>query len=108
MAGVRLAFVALPCHDGWHYIERSQILGVQAAGEKQCRVLLAAGLALDVSEDSSAVHRRIEPAPQAKSAEPAPTPNADGKPRSPYPGGGGQRLGAARAHGFQGSPRPAW
>ena len=55
-----MSFVALPSDNGWHYVDPDQIIGVQAIGDKKCEVLLNAGLALSVCEESYAVYKRLE------------------------------------------------
>ncbi|MBV8977684.1 MAG: hypothetical protein JO261_04445 [Alphaproteobacteria bacterium] len=70
-----MTFVPLPCDGGWHYIDPSQIIGVQATGEKRCEVLLFGGLSLPVSEESYAVYKRLE---SHRTAQPQP---AQGAPR---------------------------
>ncbi|MBV8978793.1 MAG: hypothetical protein JOZ13_15585 [Alphaproteobacteria bacterium] len=63
-----MPFVPLPSEGGWHFVAREHVIAVKHVGPKKASVIITGGITLETSEESHAVHRRIE----AASAGPPP------------------------------------
>jgi hypothetical protein len=55
-----MRFVSLPSGTGWHFVNVEEIIAVKHTGPRKTSVLLTGGIALECSEDTHVIHKRID------------------------------------------------
>ena len=55
-----MRLVSLPSGAGWHFVSIDEITAVKYTGPKKTTVIITGGVALECSEDTHVIHKRIE------------------------------------------------